>query len=512
MSSRPLELVLPADLDAAAATALIAERIGAAAGRPRTTDCLVLDTFDRRLRAAGLRAEQQAGDHGRVTLTLHAPGAPVRRAEVAAARAYSLTELPDGPLRAALAGVLEERALLPVVRLRSRIAELRVRNEDDKTVVRVVVDHAAALPGARDALGLTPRVVASPVRGYAEEFERVARRLREGLGLEPASEPLVDEAVRAVGGAVEGISSRPDVTLTAGMPSATAAGLVLTRLLEIAEANVPGTLDDLDTEFLHDLRVSVRRARSVLRELKHVFPERRLRSLRDKLKWVQGITGPLRDLDVQLLGWAELAGADAAELEPLHRLLVRRRADELAKVRRRLRGRRFREALGAWRELAAAPGGDDPAAELPVEAVAADRIRSVYRRMVRDGSAIDDDSPDQALHDLRKRGKELRYLLELFGGVFPADVVKPMVKTLKRLQDVLGEFQDLTVLVADLRRDAGALAAEPGGADALLAVGRLIAGLERRRVEVRAAFAERFAGFAAEEQRRLVRRTFPKLS
>ena len=43
---------------------------------------------------------------------------------------------------------------------------------------------------------------------------------------------------------------------------------MLKRLDEIAEANLPGTLEDLDTEFLHDLRVSIRRARSVLRELK----------------------------------------------------------------------------------------------------------------------------------------------------------------------------------------------------------------------------------------------------
>ena len=62
--------------------------------------------------------------------------------------------------------------------------------------------------------------------------------------------------------------------------------------------------------------------------------------------------------------------------------------------------------------------------------------------MVAMGGAIDDDSPADDLHELRKRGKELRYLLELFGGLWPTDVVKPMVKTLKGLQDVLGTHQD----------------------------------------------------------------------
>ena len=73
--------------------------------------------------------------------------------------------------------------------------------------------------------------------------------------------------------------------------------------------------------------------------------------------------------------------------------------------------------------------------------------------MVRDGSAIDDDSPAEDLHDLRKKGKELRYLLEFFAALFPADTVKPMVKTLKALQDTLGRFQDREVQ-AHVLRDA----------------------------------------------------------
>ena len=114
--------------------------------------------------------------------------------------------------------------------------------------------------------------------------------------------------------------------------------------------------------------------------------------------------------------------------------------------------------MEAWRALAPTPPADDtedrPRAALPIEAVAADRIRKVYRRMIRDGDGIDDDSPDEDLHELRKRGKELRYLLELFGSLFPDDVVKPTVKALKDLQDVLGHFQDRSVQTTALRADA----------------------------------------------------------
>ena len=67
------------------------------------------------------------------------------------------------------------------------------------------------------------------------------------------------------------------------------------------------------------------------------------------------------------------------------------------------------------------------------------------------GTAIDDDSPAEDLHELRKVGKELRYLLEFFASLYPPEVGKPFVKTLKGLQDQLGRFQDHEVQANKLR-------------------------------------------------------------
>ena len=49
------------------------------------------------------------------------------------------------------------------------------------------------------------------------------------------------------------------------MPAGAAAAAILLRLLDTIDANVAGVLADTDTEFLHDLRVSVRRTRSALK-------------------------------------------------------------------------------------------------------------------------------------------------------------------------------------------------------------------------------------------------------
>jgi CHAD domain-containing protein len=518
--SAGLELVLPASLDGAAFVALVADRLEAQLGRARTLDRVLLDTFDGRLRAAGLSAERSAGRAGSGMLVVREPGAPVRKAEVALAARHLAGELPAGPVRDRLAAVLGVRALLPLVRVRSRTRSLAVLNRDAKTVVRLEVEQSQLIRDGRKPSALAPRLRVQPVLGYDKAFERVARELTEQLGLSPAPASLFEEAVALAGGRPAGASSKVDVELARGTPAHEAAGVVLSRLADIAEENLPGTLEDLDTEFLHDLRVSVRRARSVLRELRGVHPPAERTHLRDELRWVQALTSPVRDLDVQLVEWGELTTAlppeRRADLAPLHRLLSRHRADAVRTLRRGLRGRRFAESLVEWRALADGPpaphaAADRPRAELAIEAVAGDRIRSVYRRMVRDGLGISDESPPDALHDLRKRGKELRYLLELFGGLFPGSVVKPTVSTLKGLQDVLGRFQDRAVQAELLRGLGDELSAQPGGPSALMALGLVVEVLLADQGAAREDFAGRFEVFAASKQRALVHDTFPKL-
>jgi CHAD domain-containing protein len=425
---------------------------------------------------------------------------------------------PPDRLRDALVPIVDVRALIPLARVRSRVRAGRVLNADGKTVVRVAFEDPALVPAGatRNGRGLQRRLRLAAVRGYDKELGRVRRRLEEALAVAPATETLRDEAVRAAGGTPGGVSSKLAVPLQREQRADSAATVLLTHLLGTIELNLPGTLEDIDSEYLHDLRVAVRRTRSAQRELKRVFPPEPLARFRAEFKRLQQITGPTRDLDVQLLELEELgarlphqAGGD---LRPLHDLLQARRERERRRMVRALRSRRTTDVLADWgafvEALVTLDEDDRPAAAQPIAEVAGRRIRRVYRRMVDDGSAIDDTTPAEALHELRKRGKELRYLLEFFAGLYPREVVKPMVKTLKALQDVLGRHQDRAVQIELLRSLRDDLAAMPDGPAALLAVGLLLDHLDRDQAAARGEFAQCFAAFAAPQQMRIVRRTF----
>jgi CHAD domain-containing protein len=476
------------------------------------TTWTLLDTADRRLRAAGLDAHLVERPGGPVLQLAEGEPRSGPSVPVAPARRWLSDDIPDGPVRRRLAPVLGIRALLPVVRLRRRDRRFVVRNADAKIVVRGRLVQAQALPSngsdGDDGVELRSRVELSGVLGYAKPFARLRTVLHDDLGLDEVTRPLADEAALAVGEALDGIPSKPSVELRPRQRTDDAALAVLRSMADVAEANLAGTLADLDTEFLHDLRVAVRRSRSVLRELKRALPDKARRAHADSLRWVQAVTGPTRDLDVQLLEWddliAQLPEDRRTHLAPVRSLLAEHRAAAFAELQATLQGEEYATRWEAWRSFLTGDLGPDKRrrdAVRPIREVAARRVDRVYRRMQKMGAAIDDTSPAQDLHDLRKRGKELRYLLELFGDVLRGKAVRPMVAALKGLQDVLGRHQDREVQAAQLRGLAPELArtASEHGPDALLAMGALVDRLEADQAEARRGFAERFDAFRSLE-------------
>ncbi len=514
MDARSSALLLPDGLSASGTADRLAALVPVVTQRAHAIERTFWDTFDGRLHRAGVALAEAGGRLVLIDATTYAERASAQHPK--RARALLAEQLPEGALRDALAPIIEMRALTPIARVRSRQLPINVFDELGKIVVRLRAEEPTALPGGDEKLALRPRLHVAGVRGYDADYDRVLTILRGDVGLVDAPRPVLDDALTALGTPVGGTSSKLRIELDPSERADAAAVTILRRLAAVIADNTPGTLADVDSEFLHDLRVAVRRSRALQRELRGVFASEPLRVFRDGFRELQVLTGPTRDLDVQLLEFGELAAglgeAAAADVAPLRRLLEQRLAVERRTMVAGLRSDRTRALLENWQEfldgLVAAPEDDRPDAARPVADVAAERICTVYMRMVKMGNAIDDDSPHEALHDLRKKGKELRYLLEFFASLYPPEVVKPMVATLKALQDVLGRFQDREVQ-ADLLRALGVdIAAMEGGAAALMAMGVLVERLTEQQEQARAQFDTTFAQFAAKPQRKIVKAAF----
>jgi CHAD domain-containing protein len=296
-----------------------------------------------------------------------------------------------------------------------------------------------------------------------------------------------------------------------------AAAAVLRRLLAVIASNVDGAIAGEDIEFLHQLRIGVRRSRTVQRQLKRVFPADDLPGFRADFRWLQRATGDSRDLDVYVDEFSSLSGllpdALRGDLEPMRVVLVERQLAARAGLEATLRSRRATELLDDWdrllESLVELPVDDRPHATDTVADLCGKRIRKVYRAIVEMGEAISDDSPADEYHELRKTGKELRYLLELFGvALFDEAAVDPLIDSLKDLQELLGRHQDREVQIEMVRSLTAAVAPRPGGGAACLAMGTLVARLRDDELAARREFAEPFARLAASQQRASVHDAF----
>ena len=520
------------DVTTAAITALAAafevavdRDAGARAGDRRVT---WLDTFDWRLYKAGLVLEYLPGRGGselRLSGPASAPAGDTLTQAVTgwqAARPHPATELAAGFVGARIAKLVAPRALIPVAATSTATTVYRLLNADGKTVARLGVSRPRLTgPGAQAQLA--PRLAVSAVRGYQAQARRAARLLAAVSGLRAEAGPPLAEALDTLGRRPGDYSNKVDAAITASMPADQAAASILLRLLDTIDANLPGVLADTDTEFLHDLRVSVRRTRSGLKlfgDALTALDTGELAFFAAEFKWVGDLTTPTRDLDVHLLDFDQtadgLAAAKPDDLEPFRAYLQQRRRREFRALARGLRSARFTGLISRWRqrltEIRDGGGRSTPRAGASRQAagataglLAAERTRVAFTRVARRGAAITADSPAESLHDLRKRCKELRYALEFFAPVYDAAAQAPVVGELKRLQDCLGEFQDTEIQITEIRALAGAmLAAREAPAVTLLAMGEITAGLAARQRSARADFERRFAAFAgAEGQRRV---------
>lgn len=295
--------------------------------------------------------------------------------------------------------------------------------------------------------------------------------------------------------------SEPDVAPAAvpdallDRPAGESARRLALRQVERARAARRALAAADDPEALHDLRVALRRLRSLLRAFAAELRAPVGRKLRRRLRQLAAATNPGRDAEV---GHAAVASwlaepppaAERRAASALAARLAAQRDGEYERFDARFLTRldaaldRLAERLAVW-EIDLRPEGAEPPPSF--RALLAAELAKHREALAAAFTGAGEGDAD-AVHAARLEAKRLRYLLESAGDERPAAAVA--VRRLRRLQDLLGEANDLAVLAGELatlaaeceaartRHDAGLTprpAAAPGGRAGRLALARRIA-------------------------------------
>ncbi|MFH2135059.1 MAG: CHAD domain-containing protein [Pseudomonadota bacterium] len=246
-------------------------------------------------------------------------------------------------------------------------------------------------------------------------------------------------------------ASKPEVSkghfpkLQSSQSIGSALQTLISSCLSHVQANVAGALMKVDEEYLHQVRVGLRRLRVVLSVTRRIHPGTELDDLYRQVSELCIALGRSRDWDVFVTQTLAPICTRLPEHEGLRALLgtcERMRNKQHAGMESSLASRDFQRLLlrfGAWMHEDRADRSQ-PALEKFVRKILEKRSKQVLAT----GSVLSIDDPKQ-FHALRIACKKLRYSLEMFGSLLPLNKYKAYVSKLAVLQDILGTMNDIAV-------------------------------------------------------------------
>jgi inorganic triphosphatase YgiF len=320
----------------------------------------------------------------------------------------------------------------------------------------------------------------------------LALRLLDAVPLRIETLDLAERGYRLSGVQSGAVTSKP-ILLKPSMSVETVlqsvAGDCVAHLLRNEPSAVSG-----DAVAFHQMRVALRRLRSVLSAVKSMLPVEQYRWLQGELKWLAVTLGPVRDWDVfagHLIAPVQLALSEKVNLKQLAEAAKQRRKEVYNAAMEAIGSRRYVELLlklnrwfmaRSWRDQSASERSAPLFAA--IANVAAPLIDRRWRR-ARKRSKRFAELPQEERHGVRIELKKLRYMIEFLGSLFDVEEVDALMRRLKLLQEELGHFNDVYTaqrIIAELASPAGNGVAEVSG-QAGLVVGwhfRELTNLERR--------------------------------
>jgi CHAD domain-containing protein len=412
------------------------------------------DTDDLRLASRGVTLRRReggddAGWHLKVRVAADS------RVEIARPLEPGAATVPD-ELADDVLGITHGRPLEAVVDLTTVREEHHLVDGDRREVAVVAVDQVTArtLRSPRTSESNWAELEVELVDGPPAVLDRVAKVL-VATGAQPSS--WWSKLGHALDHQVDDASAAP---------LDTAGDVVLAYLREhVAELQMRDVaVRTSQPEGVHKMRVATRRLRATLATFRPYLDSLRWEDARGELKWIGGLLGAVRDLDV-------LQERLLAEIDELDPLLV------IGPVRARLRrelGARHQEAeealadaLGSQRYLELLEELSSLLADPPLTGRArrkparvADRVDRVLQRFDRALRHADDASGpadrDTRLHEVRKAAKRVRYAAEAARPVGGKDA-KRLAARMEEVQELLGEHND-AVTARPVLRELGVLA------------------------------------------------------
>jgi CHAD domain-containing protein len=142
--------------------------------------------------------------------------------------------------------------------------------------------------------------------------------------------------------------------------------------------------------------------------------------------------------------------------------------------------------------------------------VVSKRAWRLSRRIVASAGTIDEHTAATRLHQVRIDAKKLRYLVDATPAFYDASVIECILRSLRKLQQALGDLNDAHLQQKQLLECGYALGIAGGPPGALLTLGRLAEQCHQRYEKLHRRAGEKLRQFRAQDTQSACRRAFKR--
>jgi len=422
--------------------------------RPTTEVSVYFDTEKHKLRRKGLMLRvRRIGD--RRVQTIKAGNSAFERGEWEAEIA---SDKPD--LDLASGSPLEPLVNEKLSRQLKPLFETRVRRTvypiaDETRAIALSVDRGTIHTDSRSAP--LCEIELELEHGSPAELFEVARDLTHNIAARLAVKSKSERGYELIDGAQDAPVKAAPITLSASASTRGAFQTISRACLKQVVGNEPALLKG-DPEGVHQMRVGLRRLRAAVSLFKALLRDPQTHAIKAELKWLTGELGPARELDVlvkRVVAPMQKQHARWDGMPSLSHALAEKREAALSRAQEAVKSARFRSFtldLAAWLEAGDWTSPQDDLVrdlgELPIEVSAAEQLTRRWRKVRKKGKTLAK-LDARRRHKLRIQSKKLRYAVEFFADVFAgkraAKPRKRLLAALERLQDGLGDLNDIAV-------------------------------------------------------------------
>lgn len=283
--------------------------------------------------------------------------------------------------------------------------------------------------------------------------------------------------------------------------------LIQNKLLELLDIIEINRIDYINKpysdEYLHQIRVSIRKIRAICSLMERYFQDDYANQCKKSFSIIAKYTNEARDIDVHLQNldsYKQILQNKDDDLNTLKEYLLKQQELQIQSLKAFFQSEKCVYILVKFKSYLCSHNLIKPE-KTNINDNLKETVLKIYGKIIKKGIKLKTQSENKKFHKLRVEFKKIRYLIELLKPLYDVEIYDKILNDFKKVQDILGQFNDYEVQQKKLRELPDVLKLTKVET---LSIELLIKHLKMEQIELKSKFHKQFVQFSHEHFEQLL--------